>query len=138
MDTNSDHLALMRSHFNQWDEAVGVLAAEGKKADGEARTAYQRRLKELRLARSAAQRSFETLRVATGAAATRSQADMQEAWGAMQQALLKVTADLHAPPRDTRPVAEEPPCVPEADASTQDTPPTVSPPETAPTQESAT
>lgn len=112
MDLNSDLLAGMRSHFKQWDDAVGVLVAEGKRADGEARTAYQRRLKELRLARNAAQRAFDTLLAATGTAATRSQAAMQEARDVMQETLLKVTADLHTPPPDARPTADVEPEAP--------------------------
>ena len=130
METNSDYLALTRAHFNQWDDAVGVLAAEGKKADGEARTAYQRRLKELRLARNAAQRAFDTLRAATGPAAARSQAAMQEARDAMEQALVKVTADLHAPPRDTRPVADPGPAAEVVAESVPDSPPTSTSPST--------
>ena len=136
MDTNSDYLSLTRTHFNQWDAAVGVLAAEGKKADGEARTAYQRRLKELRLARNAAQRAFDTLRAATGPAAARSQAAMQEARDAMEQALVKVTADLHAPPRDTRPVADPGPAA-EVEA-VPDSPPTPIPPSATPTEKEVT
>ena len=140
MDTNSDYLALTRTHFNQWDTAVGVLATEGKKADGEARTAYQRRLKELRLARNAAQRAFDTLRAATGPAAARSQAAMQEARDAMQEALLKVTADLHAPPRDIRPLAEpEPQAEAEVVAeSVPDSPPTSTSPSTTQPEKEAT
>jgi len=134
METNSDYLALTRAHFNQWDDAVGVLAAEGKKADGEARTAYQRRLKELRLARNTAQRAFDTLRAASGPAAARSQAAMQEARDAMQEALLKVTADLHAPPRDIRPLAEPEPQA-EAEVAPETTPDPPPPSATQPAQE---
>lgn len=96
---NTEYLAGMRSQLKQWDEAVDALVAESKKADGEARTAYERRLKELRLARKAAQRSFEEVRVATGAAVTRSQAGMQEAWEAMQKTLAKVSSDMHPEPK---------------------------------------
>lgn len=135
MDANSDFLAGMRSHFKQWDEAVGVLSAEGRKADGEARTAYQRRLKELRLARSAAQRCFEALGSASGAAAARSQAGLEEAWEAMQQALLRVTTDLHAPPRDPHPIPG-PATAPDNGADLETAPPIAAPIEsvTAPTQ----
>jgi len=98
MNTNPDFLAGMRSHFKQWDEAVDVLVAEGKKASGDARTTYQRRLKELRLARNAAQRSFEATRVASGTTAAQTQAGMQVAWETMQATLAKVSSDLHPPP----------------------------------------
>ena len=90
----------------------------------------------MRLARSAAQRSFDTLRAATGAAATRSQAGMQEAWDAMQAALAKVTADLHAPPRDMRPVVEPAPG-PEAEAGPETTPSPLPASATTPLQEPA-
>jgi hypothetical protein len=110
MNPNTDHLATMRTRFKQWDESVDALAAEGKKANGEARTAYERRLKELRLARKPAQRAYDALRTASGALAAQTQAGLLAAWETMQQALDKVTADLHAPP------AETPPPVPQASA----------------------
>lgn len=116
MNTNSDYLAGMRSHFKQWDEAVDVLAAEGRRADGEARTAYQRRLKELRLARNDARRSFETLRTASGDAAVQSQAGLERAWETMQQALRKVSTDLHTPPCIPQPSPEPEPRIAVDDA----------------------
>lgn len=108
MDTNTEYLAGMRSHFKQWDEAVGVLVAEGKKASGDARTIYERRLKELRLARSAAQRSFEAVRVASGTAAAQTRAGMQAAWETMQEALARVSSDLHPRPEPATPSVPEP------------------------------
>jgi hypothetical protein len=108
MDTNNEYLAGMRTHFKQWDEAVGVLVAEGKKASGDSRTIYERRLKELRLARSAAQRSYEAVRVAGATAAAQAQAGMQAAWETMQETLAKVSSSLHPPPAPTMPPAPEP------------------------------
>jgi hypothetical protein len=98
MDTNTEYLTGMRTQFKQWDEDVATLAAEGMKANGEARTAYERRLKELRLARKSAQKSFEALGAASGAAVAQTQAGLKAAWEAMQGSLEKVTRDLHAPP----------------------------------------
>lgn len=113
MNPNTDHLATMRTHFKQWDESVDALVAEGKKANGEARTAYERRLKELRLARKSAQRAYDTLRTATGALAVQTQAGLVAAWETMQQALEKVTTDLHAPPPETPPPVPEASVLPE-------------------------
>ncbi len=122
MDTNPDYLAGMRSHFKQWDEAVTVLQAEGKKADGVARTAYERRLKELRLARNAAQRSLDAFRTASPAAATQSEAGLKAAWETMQKALDHVSKDLHAPEKS---IAAAAPAAPEAtEAATDVEPPT--------------
>ena len=85
-----------RSQLKKWDADVDQLLAKSKKADGEVRTAYERRLKELRLCRKAAQKSFEDVRVATGAAADRMQAGMQASWETMQSTLEKVSSDLEA------------------------------------------
>lgn len=96
MGTNAEYLAGMQVQLNKWDAQVEQLLAKSKMADGEVRTAYARRLKELRLCRKAAQRSYEVARVATGAAIDRSQAGMQASWESMQSALAQVTADLEA------------------------------------------
>jgi hypothetical protein len=107
MDTNTEYLNGMRLHFRQWDESVATLATEGRKANGEARTAYERRLKELRLARKSAQKSFEALGAANGAAVAHTLAGLKAAWEAMQETLDKVTRALHAPPpSETAPDSE--------------------------------
>ena len=94
MDTNSEYVTGMQAQLKAWDADVDVLLTESRKADGEARTAYAKRLKELRLSRKAAQKSLEDLRVATGATAAKTQAVMQDAWETMQETLEKVSTEL--------------------------------------------
>jgi hypothetical protein len=94
MDTNAEYLAGIQLQLRKWDAEVDLLLAQSKKADGEVRTAYARRLKELRLCRKAAQKSFEGLRVATGATGEEMQAGMQAAWETLQVTLAKVSSDL--------------------------------------------
>ena len=72
------------------------------------------------------------------ALAARSQAAMQEARDAMEQALVKVTADLHAPPRDTRPVADPGPAAEVVAESVPDSPPTSTSPSTTQPEKEAT
>ena len=96
MGTNAEYLAGMQVQLKKWDADVDQLLTKSKKADGEVRTAYARRLKELRLCRKAGQKSYEDVRVATGAAADRMQAGMQASWETMKAALEKVTSDLEA------------------------------------------
>ena len=122
MGTNAEYLAGMQVQLKKWDADVDQLLAKSKKADGEVRTAYARRLKELRLCRKAGQKSYEDVRVATGAAADRMQAGMQASWETMRAALEKVTSDLEAMGRKA-PVA-----LPEA-------PPQPAPAQEAPTQQ---
>ena len=88
-----------RSQLKKWDADVDQLLTKSKKADGEVRTAYAKRLKELRLCRKAAQKSYEEVRVATGATADRMQAGMQASWETMKSTLEKVSSDLeiHGP-----------------------------------------
>ncbi len=94
MGTHHDYVSGMQRQFRQWDAQVDAIAADAKKAEGEARTEYARRLKELRLARKAGQKSFEELRVATESAGASVQAAMQASWESMQALLKKVSADL--------------------------------------------
>jgi hypothetical protein len=96
MGTNVEYLAGMQVQLKKWDADVDQLLARSKKADGEVRTAYARRLKELRLCRKAGQKSYEDVRVATGTTAERMQAGMQASWETMKSALEKVTSDLEA------------------------------------------
>jgi hypothetical protein len=96
MGTNAEYLAGMQVQLKKWDADVDQLLTKSKKADGEVRTAYARRLKELRLCRKAAQKSYEEVRVATGAAADRTQAGMQASWETMKSTLEKVTSDLES------------------------------------------
>ena len=117
MNTTSEYVTGMQAQLKAWDANVAVLLTESRKADGEARTAYAKRLKELRLSRKAAQKSLEALRAATGATTAKTQAVMQETWEAMQRALEKTSTDLHemtrgrqAPiPAETPPTVEAPP-----------------------------
>jgi hypothetical protein len=94
MGTRAEFVAGMQVQMKKWDAELEALVAEGKKASGEARTAYDRRIKELRLSRKAAQKFFQELRVATESAGVQIQAAMEVAWETMQQALQKVSADL--------------------------------------------
>ena len=94
MNTSSEYVTGMQAQLKAWDANVDVLLIESRKADGEARTAYAKRLKELRLSRKAAQKSLEALRAATGATAAKTQAAMQEAWDTMQKSLEKVSTEL--------------------------------------------
>jgi hypothetical protein len=94
MGTNTDFVAGMQTQMKKWDAEVDALVAEGKKADGELRTAFQRRLKELRLSRHAAQKSLHEVRVASESAGAQVQAGMEAAWKTMQEALAKASADL--------------------------------------------
>jgi len=85
MNTSSEYVTGMQAQLKAWDANVAVLLTESRKADGEARTAYAKRLKELRLSRKAAQKSLEALRAATGATAAKTQAAMQETWDTLQK-----------------------------------------------------
>ncbi|MCM2329565.1 MAG: hypothetical protein NDI88_16940 [Lysobacter sp.] len=122
MGTNAEYLAGMQVQLKKWDADVDELLTKSKKADGEVRTAYARRLKELRLCRKAAQKSYEEVRVATGATADRTQAGMQASWETMKSTLEKVTSDLEAMGR------KDPVAIPESPAE----PP---PPQEAPIQQ---
>ena len=122
MSTNAIYLAGMQLQMKKWDAEFDALVADGKKAGGEARTAYDRRLKELRLGRKAAQKSLEAVRDATGPAALKMQADMQVAWEDMEKALGKVSSDLKTMTPDGK--APPPPPQPE--------PESVAPPEPQP------
>ena len=94
MNTTSEYVTGMQAQLKAWDANVAALLTESRKADGEARTAYAKRLKELRLSRKAAQKSLEALRAATGATAAKTQAVMQETWDTMQRSLEKVSTEL--------------------------------------------
>lgn len=94
MSTNTDFVAGMQTQMTKWDAEVDALAAEGKKADGELRTAFQRRLKELRLCRHAAQKSLHEVRMASAVAGAQLQSGMEAAWKTMQEGLAKASADL--------------------------------------------
>lgn len=94
MGTHANYIAAMQTQLGKWDTEVDALVAEGRKASGEARTAYDRRVKELRLSRKAAQKSLQQLRDATESAGEQMQAGMQVAWETMQAALVKVSSDL--------------------------------------------
>jgi hypothetical protein len=94
MTTNTEYVAGMQMQMKKWDADVDALAAEGKKADGELRTAFQRRLKELRLSRHAAHKSLHEVRVASEAAGAQLQSAVEAAWKTMQETLGKASADL--------------------------------------------
>lgn len=94
MGTNADYVTGMQTQMKKWDAEVDTLVAEGKNAGGEMRTAYAKRLKELRLSRNAAQRSLEEVRAASEVNGAKLQAGMEAAWSTMQEALAKASADL--------------------------------------------
>ena len=112
MNTTSEYVTGMQAQLKAWDANVDMLLTESRKADGEARTAYAKRLKELRLSRKAAQKSLEALRAATGATTAKTQAVMQEAWETMQQSLEKVSTELRGMTRGAK--APQPPQAPES------------------------
>ncbi len=94
MGTNADYVTGMQTQMKKWDAEVDALVADGKKASGEMRTAYAKRLKELRLSRSAALKSPDQVRMASESAGAQLQAGMEAAWNTMQDALAKASADL--------------------------------------------
>jgi len=94
MGTNADYVTGMQTQMKTWDAEVDALAADGKKASGEMRTAYARRLKELRLSRSAALKSLDEVRMASESASVQLRVGMEAAWSTMQDALAKASADL--------------------------------------------
>ena len=122
MSTNAIYLAGMQLQMKKWDAEFDALVADGRKAGGEARTAYDRRLKELRLGRKAVQKSLEAVRDATGPAALKMQADVQVAWEDMEKALGKTSSDLKSMTPDGK--APPPPPQPELES--------VAPPESQP------
>lgn len=97
MGTNAEFVSAMQAQINRWDAEVLALAAEGRKTGGELRTAFARRLKELRLHRTAAQKSLHQVREASEAAGAKLQAGMQAAWDTMQHSLEKVSTELRKP-----------------------------------------
>ena len=122
MSINPEYLAGMQLQLNSWDTQFDALVAEGKKTSGETRTAYDRRLKELRLGRKAAQKTIETARGATAALSAQAQAGVKTACDEMRAAIEKVSSDLRALPPDggVRKLAPDPAPVPQPESS--DTP----------------
>lgn len=94
MGTNADFVTGMQEQMKKWDAEVDGLVADGKKASGEVRTAYARRLKELRLSRSAARKSLDEVRMASEPEGAQLQAGMEADWNAMQDTLAKASMDL--------------------------------------------
>lgn len=94
MGTNAEYCTRTEAQMKLWDAEFDALVAEGRKASGEVRTAYDKRMKELRLSRKAALKSLQEVRVATESAGAQMQAGMEVAWETMQAALKKVTSDL--------------------------------------------
>ncbi len=97
MSINTEFASAMQAQIARWDSEVETLASEARKADGELKTAFQRRLKELRLHRAAAQKSLDQVRAATEAAGEEFRGRMQAAWDTMQAALVQISADLRKP-----------------------------------------
>lgn len=94
MGTNAEYVTGMQTQMKKWDAEVDALVADGKKASGEMRTAYAKRLKELRLSRNAALKSLHEVRMASESAGAQLQAGMEAAWNTMQEALAKASTDL--------------------------------------------
>jgi hypothetical protein len=94
MDKRAEYLSTMKTQLKKWDADVDALAAEGEKANVEARAAYHKHVAELRTERDAAHKTFEKFQLATEAAGAHMQEGMQVAWDTMQKALAKVSADL--------------------------------------------
>lgn len=118
MGTNPEYLAGIQLQLNSWDKQFDALVAEGRKTSGETRTAYDRRLKELRLGRKATQKAIESARGATAALAAQAQNVVTTACDDMRAAIEKVTSDLRALPPDgrVRKAAPEPVPVPQPES----------------------
>ncbi len=121
MSTNAEYLAGMQLQLRSWDAQFDALVTEGRKTSGETRTAYDRRLKELRLGRKAAQKSLEAARGATATLAAQAQAGVQAACDEMRAAIEKVSSHLRALPPDggVRKPAPQPAQQPEPGESPQ-------------------
>ena len=102
MGTNAEYLAGLQPLLGKWDALLEALVVEGRKAGGETRTAYERRLKELRLGRKAVQRSLEAASVANVSRAAQAQADLQAAWETIRESMPRTSSELRAMPRDGR------------------------------------
>lgn len=100
MSAIAEYLAGMQLQLKTWDTQFEALVAEGRKTSGETRTAYDRRLKELRLGRKAVQKSIDSARGATAALAPKAQAGVQSACDEIRAAIEKVSTDLRALPPD--------------------------------------
>lgn len=113
MSAATDGLPGTQVALRAWDARFEALVAEGRKAGGETRTAYDRRLKALRLDRKAARGAMDAALVAAGAPAEKAQAEVAAACEALHKAIERVEAELHAMPRDgtTRRPAPMPPPV---------------------------
>jgi len=94
MSANSNYLATMEKQMQKWDANVDALAAKGEKASAEARTAYQKCVKDLRENRAAAQQSFKEMQAAGQSAGEKVQAQMTAAYEKMQKNYEKAVADL--------------------------------------------
>jgi hypothetical protein len=94
MSADTGYAAKMQTQLKKWDADVDALAAMGEKANAEAKTAYQKCVKELRVNRDAAQKTFLEMQSASLSAATQMQAKMEASWDTMQKALVKASTDL--------------------------------------------
>jgi hypothetical protein len=94
MSADTGYAAKMQTQLKKWDADVDALAATGEKASAEARTAYQKYVKDLRANRDEAQKAFQEMQAAGLAAGEQMQAKMEAAWDTMQKALVKASTDL--------------------------------------------
>jgi hypothetical protein len=94
MSMHTEYIAGMETQLKKWDADVDALAAEGNKASGEARAAYNERIKDLRASRDAAQETSLKICQATESVGAQMQATMQGAWQTMQRPLEKVSSDI--------------------------------------------
>jgi hypothetical protein len=94
MNMNAEYVTRMQAQLKQWDDDVDALAAEGEKANAEARAFYHEQVKALRVSREVAHKTFQAFRVAGESAGAQMQAGLEGAWMAMQDNLQKVTSDL--------------------------------------------
>ncbi len=100
MSTIAEYLAGIQLQLKIWDTQFDALVAEGRKTSGETRTAYDRRLKELRLGRKATQKSIESARGAAPALVAKAQAGVQLACDELRAAIEKVSTALRELPPD--------------------------------------
>lgn len=94
MGMTSEYKEMMEIQLKKWDEDFDALAAEGKKASGDVRSAYYDRIAELRAGRNEAQKAFMRFGATTEAAGAKMYTEMGSAWESMRLALEKAFSDL--------------------------------------------
>lgn len=94
METTSEYVEKMQALLKKWDADFDVLAAQGKKASADLRTAYHERITELRAGRAAAHATFNDLSISAESANSKMHSGMDLAWESMRAALEKAFSDF--------------------------------------------